>query len=73
MSEITEMKISIPRRLYDQIQRKILGTDYQSVEDYVRALIQQAIGDESIVDQKRGLSPKEEEEMKEKLKTLGYL
>ena len=73
MSESEDVAIQISRELYERLQRKILGTSFVSVEQYVTALIEQTIGDESIEAEKRGLTPKEEEEMKEKLKTLGYL
>ena len=73
MSESDDVTIRIPHRLCDSLQRKIIGTNFANVQDYIIALVQEAIGEDSHGDRGSGLSTKEEEDMKEKLKTLGYL
>jgi hypothetical protein len=75
LSDDNEVMIAIPRAMYERIRRKILGTNYGSVQDYVKAVLDQLMGSEMIdgADNKPGLSPEDEERVKEKLKALGYL
>ncbi len=68
-----EVKIWIPRAMHEQIERKIRGTRFETVQDYVRALLQNALGEEASGADRRGLSSEDESQIKKKLKALGYI
>ena len=62
--------ISIPEELYERAERWIQRNGgFSSVEDLVKFLIEEFISEES----DEVYSPEEEEEIKDRLKRLGYL
>ncbi len=65
-----DKKISIPEELYQKAERWIeKNGGFSSVEDLVKFLIEEFISEES----DEVYSPEEEEEIKDRLKRLGYL
>ncbi len=64
--------VEIPESLHDRIRTRIEGTEFQSVSDYVVHAVRERLAlDEN---QKAPVYSKEEEEkIKDRLKTLGYL
>jgi len=71
-SELDSSKalISIPRPLAEKIKKKIEGTGFNSVSEYVTYVIRQI---ESDKEESKEFSKKDEEKVKERLRKLGYL
>ncbi len=71
MEERKYTTVSIPVTLYRRLESMIQGTGFRSVSEYVTYLLRE------IVAMKEGreptLSPEEIEEIKRRLKALGYL
>lgn len=62
--------ISLPMPLIDKVKEKIKGTGMPSVSSYVNFVLRQILSSDS----KDGLiSKKEEEEIRKRMKTLGYI
>jgi len=62
--------ISLPMPLIDKVKEKIKGTGMPSVSSYVNFVLRQILSSDS----KGGLiSKKEEEEIRKRMKTLGYI
>jgi hypothetical protein len=63
--------ISLPRSLIEKIEARIKGTGFASPDAYVAYVLGEIIAEDR--DEEPGLSPEEEERIKEKLHALGYL
>ena len=63
--------ISLPMTLIDLIKKKIKGTGMNSVSAYVAFVLRQIFSSPETTD--KILDKKEEEELKNRLKKLGYL
>ncbi|MCK4758972.1 MAG: CopG family transcriptional regulator [Candidatus Aminicenantes bacterium] len=63
--------ISIPASLYKQIEKKIKGTEMESVSSYVIKALKEILAKEEGTPE--SLSKEDEEKVKERLKALGYL
>lgn len=61
-----DKQISIPEELFKRIESKIEGTEFGSVSAYIVYVIQQVLGENS-------LDKEQQENVKERLKDLGYL
>ena len=62
--------ISLPMPLIDKVKDKIKGTGMPSVSSYVNFVLRQVLSSES----KDGMiSKKEEQEIRNRMKTLGYI
>lgn len=62
--------ISLPMPLIDKIKDKIKGTGMPSVSSYVNFVLRQVLSSES----KDGvISKKDEEDIRKRMKTLGYI
>ena len=59
--------ISIPASLHEKLEKRIEGTKFSSVSDYAEYVLSEVVSEEEQFDKEK------EEEMKEKLRTLGYL
>ncbi|MEM4324125.1 MAG: hypothetical protein QXO37_09740 [Candidatus Nitrosocaldaceae archaeon] len=71
-----KIQVSISKELYEKIKRRILSKDskFSSIEEYIEYLLLYAINNvqkEQELVQK--LTNEEEEEIKERLKRLGYI
>lgn len=64
-------KVSIPKSLYKKIEKKIKGTQVQSVSDYITKVLRENLTKEGKAQE--NLSKEDEEKVKERLKALGYL
>ena len=69
MAEEKDTNISIPSSLYRQIQKRIEGTGFESVSAYVVYVLREVLSE----DERDGLTQEEEERVKERLRTLGYI
>jgi len=69
--------ISIPKVLADKIKKRIEGTGFNSVSSYVVYILRQVVSniekDGKEDNKKEAFSRKDEEEVKKRLKSLGYL
>lgn len=66
-------KISIPRHLVEKIKERIEGTNFDSVSSYVAYVLGQVLSITSEEKQKESFTDKDEEKIKEKLRSLGYM
>ena len=62
--------VSLPEDLYDKIEAKVQATEFHSVDEYVVFVLEEVLdeGEEEV-----SFSEKEEEEVKNRLRALGYL
>lgn len=67
-----KVSINIARQLVDEIQRRIDQSqgEFQSVEEYVDFVLTEVLKEE---ESEPVYSPEEEEEIKERLRSLGYI
>ena len=66
--------VSIPRPLFDKIKQRIVGTGFNSVSSYITYLLRQVISRlEMEKESKDVFNKKDEEEIRKRLKALGYL
>lgn len=73
MSDEQEKKaIYLSEDLYKQIDERVNITGFGSVEEYVTFVLQEVLKDDEVEEQV-SFSPEEEEEVKKRLKALGYL
>jgi len=66
------VNVKIPRSLYEEISKRVeeSGGDFRDVEDYVTFILTEVIREE---DEEPAYTPEEEEEIKRRLRQLGYL
>ncbi len=64
--------ITIPSTLFVKIKRKIDGTGFSSVSDYVTYILRETVADMEMSG-KRGSRNREDSIIIEKLKALGYM
>jgi Arc/MetJ-type ribon-helix-helix transcriptional regulator len=64
--------IEIPETLYDRVNARIKGTPFGSVSDYVTYVIREQLAGEE-KEKTSSYTKEEEEEIKDRLKALGYL
>jgi Arc/MetJ-type ribon-helix-helix transcriptional regulator len=62
----------LPARLYDQIEERVKGTEFSSVDEYVIFVMEEVLKEEG-QEKESALSDEEEEEVKKRLRDLGYL
>lgn len=63
------VQIKIPKRLYERILREIKDTEFKSAEDFIIYVLEQVLEEE----EESVYSKEEEEAIKERLRSLGYL
>jgi Arc/MetJ-type ribon-helix-helix transcriptional regulator len=63
--------VSLPAELYSKIEERVNTTDFGSVEEYVTFVLQEVIKEEN--EEEKAFSKEDEEEVKKRLKALGYL
>ena len=67
-------EVSIPTTLYTKVQKRIEGTDFKSVSDYVSYVLREVLVDADDSTAKEPYySKKDEEKIKDRLRSLGYL
>ena len=62
--------ISLPGELYAKIEQKIVGTEFRSVNEYANFVLEEVLKEE---ESETSFSKEDEEEVKRRLKGLGYL
>lgn len=64
--------VYVSRDLYDEVKRRVQdsGGEFKSVEDYVEFVLREIVKEE---EGKETYTKEEEEEIKRRLKSLGYL
>jgi len=67
-----KVTIKIPRELYERIQQVIQGTGFGSVTEFVVYVLRDLAAVEG-VEQRGGLSPREIDLIRQRLRALGYL
>ncbi len=63
--------VPIPAQLYDAIDQRVKGTEFKSVEEYVTFVLEEVLKDDD--EDEVAFSPEDEEEVKKRLRALGYL
>ena len=70
MSDLKKGKsLNLPGDLYDRIDERARSTGFGSVEEYVTFVMEEVLKED---DQQPAFSKKDEEEVKKRLKALGY-
>ena len=78
---MNKVQVSISKRLVDEIQRHVVesGGEFKTVEEFIEFVLtevlreeepSEALGEE---EPEQGYTPEEEEEIKERLRRLGYI
>lgn len=62
--------VTIPGALFRRIEERIKGTGFPSVNAYVAYVLREVLSDE---DEPEGMSPEDDELVKQRLRALGYL
>ena len=67
------VSVKIPKGLYDEILKRVKESDgeFKDVEEYVTFVLSEVVKEED--EEENVYSPEEEEEIKRRLKALGYL
>lgn len=69
-----DMKIKIPSHLVEKINRRMEGSDFDSVEEYVKYVLEEVVSeDEEEYEEEEEWSEEDEEKVKSRLRSLGYL
>lgn len=64
--------VSIPTPLFEKIKKRIEGTGFTSVSSYVVYVLREVLAEDA-VDEEEAFSREDEERVKERLRSLGYL
>jgi len=70
--ETKHTTVSIPKELYKKIQERIKDTGFTSVSDYVTYVLRQVIS-ELEEESEEPFTKEDEEKVKERLRSLGYI
>jgi len=62
--------VSLPAELYARVERQVAGTEFRSVDEYVVFVLEEVLKEE---EPEAAFSKEDEEEVKKRLKSLGYL
>jgi len=73
MDERKHTTVSIPVQLYEKIKKRIEGTGFTSVSDYVTYVLREVLASLEEEEKEEVFSKEEEEKVKERLRALGYL
>jgi len=72
MKEKEEKKaIFLPANVYKKIEERVNATEFHSVEEYVIFVLEEVLKDEG--EEEKTFTKEEEEEVKKRLRALGYL
>jgi len=71
MKEKEEKKaVFLPAELYAEIEKRVSGSDFGSVDEYVKFVLEEVVKEE---EEEKAFSEEEEQEVKKRLKDLGYM
>jgi hypothetical protein len=74
MNEKEEKKaIYLSAELYHRIEKRVRATEFTSVEEYVTFVLEEILRDEESEEEEPVFTEAEEEEVKKRLRALGYL
>ena len=62
--------ISLPTELYTKVEQRVASTEFHSVDEYVNFVLEEVLKEE---EPETSFSKEDEEEVKKRLKALGYL
>ncbi len=65
--------VSIPVPLYEKIKKRIEGTGFKSVSDYVTFVLREVLASLEEEEKEEAFSQEQEEKVKDRLRALGYL
>ncbi len=66
--------VSIPKPLFEKVKKRVDGTGFTSVSDYVTFVLREVLAsEEEEEDEKEAFSKEDEEKVKDRLRALGYL
>jgi Arc/MetJ-type ribon-helix-helix transcriptional regulator len=66
------ISIQIPASLAVKIEKRIQGTEFSSISSYVTYVLEEVVSDEA-TDEGEELSKEDDERIKARLRSLGYL
>ena len=64
--------VLLPAELYNRIEERAKATGFGSVEEYVSFVLEEVLKEDE-EEAEKAFSPEEEEEVKKRLRALGYL
>ena len=70
MAEEVKFEITLPKDLYEKAKQKAEEAGFKDMNEFIRFLIEQIVEETG---EETGLTPEEEEKVKERLRALGYL
>ena len=65
--------VSIPKQLAEKVRKRIANTGFNSLSDYVTFVLREIISEGKEKQKKEAFSKSDEERVKRRLKSLGYL
>jgi hypothetical protein len=65
--------ISIPAGVYDKIEKRLPKTEFKSVDEYATYVLEEVIRKVSEDEKPQEYTSEDEEKVKQRLKSLGYL
>jgi len=71
MGKEEKKPVLIPASLYKKIEERVNVTEFNSVEEYVTFVLEEVLKDEQ--EEEKTFTKEEEEEVKNRLRALGYL
>lgn len=65
--------ILLAAKLYGRIEERVKATDFRSVDEYVTFVLEEVLKEDDEQEGEKAFSKEDEEEIKQRLKSLGYL
>ena len=65
------VKVNIQKEIFDRIGKRVETTEFKSVDEYVNYVLEEVLN--QVEQEKQVYSKEDEEKVKEKLRSLGYL
>lgn len=69
--ELQNKTVSLPAELYSMVEERVKATGFASVEEYIIFVLKEVLKEEGS-EEDGAFSKEEEEEVKKRLKALGY-
>ncbi len=73
MSQNEDFTVTIPKALVKKLRASIKNTNFTSITQYVISLIRKALAELEVTDAEKVHTKEEEEIIKKRLKSLGYI
>lgn len=70
-NELQNKTVSLPAELYSMVEERVKATGFASVEEYIIFVLKEVLKEEGS-EEDGAFSKEEEEEVKKRLKALGY-